>query len=67
MTEANNTLSVDFYDSFVTLRNSIDAFSCAADLIPAGGDDESQGHLFRVLACRLEGDLNALWLSISRS
>lgn len=47
------------YDSFCTLRDSIDAISCAADLIPRGGDDESLGFLFRRLTERLNGDLTA--------
>lgn len=57
------TTSIPFnglvYDTFCDLRSSIDAISCAARLVPEGGDDESLGRLFRILSERCEGDLNA--------
>ncbi|PIJ48497.1 MULTISPECIES: hypothetical protein [unclassified Erwinia] len=69
MTDLKNTLSVDVYDSFCTLRKSVDALLCAADLIPEGGDDESLGHLFRLLSSRIETDLNVYFQTfcLSRS
>lgn len=57
MTETKTTLSSTVYDSFFILRDSIEAISCAADLIPCGGGDESLGLLFRRLSERLQGDL----------
>ncbi|WP_190274753.1 hypothetical protein, partial [Escherichia coli] len=62
--DSNTVLSDDIYQSFSVLRSSVDALVCAADLIPSGGDDESMGHLFRVLAYRLEADLTSHLLAL---
>lgn len=59
MTGSNTVLNDEVYQSFCVLRSSIDALVCAADLVPAGGDYESLGRLFRLLSSHLESDLNA--------
>lgn len=58
---STNSIPFDIavYDSFSDLRSSIDAISCAARLIPEGGDYEALGRLFRVLSERCEIDLTA--------
>lgn len=67
MTDASIPFNSSVYDSFCDLRSSIDALSCAAHLIPCGGEDESMGHLFRVLSERLEGDLTAHFSALASS
>lgn len=64
MTDTIIPFDAHIYDSFCSLRSSIDAISCAAFLIPEGGDDERLGHLFRVLSERCENDLTALFASM---
>ncbi len=67
MTDSNNVFSENVYQAFCDLRSSIDAISCAAYMIPEGGEDESLGHLFRVLSQRVESDLTAFFNSFKRS
>ncbi|EGF3845332.1 hypothetical protein V4G73_000699 [Salmonella enterica] len=59
MTDSNTVLTDDVFQSFSQLRLSVYALSCAASLIPIGGDDEELGYLFRVLSSCLEADLQA--------
>lgn len=58
-TDFDNVCREEVYKTFSDLRSSIDAFSCAADLIPEGFEGENMGHLFRVLSSRIEVDLIA--------
>ncbi|EBN8974161.1 hypothetical protein D2C17_26275 [Salmonella enterica] len=67
MTGSNNVFSEDFYQAFRDLRSSIDAISCAAHMIPEGGEDESLGYLFRVLSQRVESDLMAFFNTYKNS
>ncbi|EDM3692585.1 hypothetical protein CSM81_24145 [Salmonella enterica subsp. enterica serovar Infantis] len=64
MTDSDRSISFPLYQSLSDLRSSIDALHCAASLVPVGGDDESMGCLFRVLAERLQGDLAAVFSSL---
>ena len=64
MTDSRCSVSMPFYQSFCDLRSSIDALSCAACMVPCGGDDESLGYLFRILSERLQGDLEALFSTL---
>ncbi|EBJ3540261.1 hypothetical protein DSQ34_24835 [Salmonella enterica] len=61
MTDSNNVFSDNVYQAFCELRSSIDAISCAAHMIPEGGEDENLGYLFRVLSQRVESDLTAFF------
>ncbi|ECN5816656.1 hypothetical protein GT147_002405 [Salmonella enterica] len=67
MTDSNIVFSDSFYQAFCDLRSSIDAIACAADMIPEGGEDESLGHLFRVLSQRVESDLTAFLYTFKTS
>lgn len=64
MSDSDRSISEEFYQSFCGLRSSIDALSCAACMVPCGGDDESMGYLFRILSERLQGDLEALFATL---
>lgn len=59
MTDSRAVLTEKVYDSFSALRSSVDALICAADLIPDGGEEQSMGRLFRLLAYHLDADLAA--------
>ncbi|EDD8833866.1 hypothetical protein BXO00_24405 [Salmonella enterica subsp. enterica serovar Mikawasima] len=67
MTDASIPFNSSVYDSFCELRSSIDALSCAAHLVPFGGDDEGLGCMFRVLSERIEGDLTAHFSALASS
>ncbi|EIY0670744.1 hypothetical protein MMC72_005051 [Salmonella enterica] len=67
MTDSNIVFSDSFYQAFCDLWSSIDAIACAADMIPEGGEDESLGHLFRVLSQRVESDLTAFLYTFKTS
>ncbi|WP_336285983.1 hypothetical protein [Citrobacter arsenatis] len=67
MTEQNNGISEQAFQTFLELRDSVDAISCAAHLIPCGGDDESMGRMFRVLVNRVESDLTAHMNALGKS
>lgn len=64
MTDFDRSISEEFYQSLSGIRLSIDALSCAACMVPCGGDDESLGYLFRILSERLQGDLEALFATL---
>lgn len=59
MTDSNTVLTDDVFQSFSQLRLSVYALSCAASLIPVGGDDEELGYLFRALSSCIQADLEA--------
>lgn len=52
-------LSEGVFESFYTMRLSVDALICASELVPVGGEDESLGYLFRLLAYQVKADLDA--------
>lgn len=60
MTVANNHDTCPVFQSLITLRDSIDALSCAADLVPDDFYDSgiAIGVLFKRLSERLEADLS---------
>lgn len=67
MTGSNNVFSDNVYQAFCDLRSSIDAISCAAHMIPEGGEYENLGYLFRVLSHRVESDLMAFFNTFKSS
>lgn len=62
MTDSNNRDIPPVLQSFFTLRDTIDAISCAADLMPDILDDSGLaiGILFKRLSERLQNDCVAL-------
>ncbi|EAY5154546.1 hypothetical protein E1676_00935 [Salmonella enterica subsp. enterica serovar Beaudesert] len=67
MTGQNNGISEQVFQTFLELRDSVDAISCAAYLIPCGGEGENIGRMFRVLVNRVESDLTAHLNALSKS
>lgn len=69
MTNSNAVLNEEVYQSFSSLRSSVDALVCAADLIGDGGENEALGYMFCILSSRIESDLTAFFntLCLSRS
>ena len=69
MTANDRFIPEDVYQSFFELRDSVDAFSCIAYLIPDGESDlfdyASLGHLLRIVSSSLYGCLDVHWRSIS--
>lgn len=57
MTNSNFPINSELFQSLSTLRSSIDALYCAAELLPGNSDFEPVGDLFKILAERLQGDL----------
>lgn len=62
MTNSNDRDIPPVIQSLFTLRDSIDAISCAADLMPDTIDDSGLafGTLFKILSERLQNDCVAL-------
>lgn len=65
MTATNDHDICPVFQSLITLRDSINALSCAADLIPEDFDDSgfAIAMLFKRLSERLESDLTTLLTS----
>ncbi|EDL3486712.1 hypothetical protein CRW58_12510 [Salmonella enterica subsp. enterica serovar Newport] len=57
MTNSNFPINSELFQSLSTLRSSIDALYCAAELLLGNSELEPVGDLFQILAERLQGDL----------
>ncbi|HHK8784727.1 TPA: hypothetical protein ACQZCH_002878 [Escherichia coli] len=57
MINSDCSMNTELFQSLSTLRSSIDALYCAADLLPGNSDLEPVGDLFKILAERIQGDL----------
>ena len=69
MTADDRSIPESIHQSFSQLRDSLDAFSCIAYLIPDGEPDNfdcaSLGHLLRMVSSSLYGCLDVHWRSIA--
>ena len=61
MTTSNDVVVSPALQSFFTLRDSIDAISCASDLVPGNFDESGLaiGMLFKRLSERLQDDFKS--------
>lgn len=64
MTNPDRSMNTELFQSLFTLRSSIDALYCAAELLPRKSDLEPVADLFQILAERLQGDLVVVFASV---
>lgn len=61
MTDSDRSSSDVLHQALFRLRWSLDAFHCAADMLPANDGGESVAYLFQIIDERVQCDLRAVF------
>lgn len=64
MTDSDRSSSEVLHQALIRLRWSLDAFHCAADMLPANDEGEPLAYLFQIIDERVQRDLRAVFESL---
>lgn len=65
MTDSDRSSSDVLHQALIRLRWSLDAFHCAADMLPSSDAGEPLAYLFQIIDERVQRDLKAVFEALT--